>query len=108
MSKNPLLHETFIVPFDRIRPEHVEPAVRELVELSQRRIDQMAADDSPRTFANTMLALEQATVELDFALAIVRHLEAVATSPELRIAWNAVEPLASEFYSRIPLHEDEE
>jgi oligopeptidase A len=105
MSENPLLHETFIVPFDRIRPEHVEPAVRELVELSQRRIDEMAADDSPRTFANTMLALERATVELDFALAIVRHLEAVATSPELRAAWNAVEPVASEFYSRIPLHE---
>jgi oligopeptidase A len=105
MSENPLLHETFIVPFDRIRPDHVEPAVRELVELSQRRIDEMAADDSPRTFANTMLALEKTTVELDFALAIVRHLEAVATSPELRAAWNAVEPVASEFYSRIPLHE---
>jgi oligopeptidase A len=105
MSENPLLHETFIVPFDRIRPEQVEPAVRELVDLSRRRIDEMAADDSPRTFANTMLALEKATLELDFALAIVRHLEAVATSPELRAAWNAVEPVASEFYSRIPLHE---
>ena len=106
MPENPLLLVSFKVPFDAIRAEHVEPAVRELVTLSQQRIEQIVADESPRCFANTMLALEKATEDLDFALAIVRHLESVATSPELRAAWNAVEPLATEFYSRIPLHEE--
>jgi oligopeptidase A len=105
MFDNPLLCETFIVPFDRIRPEHIEPAVRELVAKSQQSIETLAADASPRTFENTMLALERATSDLDFALAVVRHLEAVATSPEFRAAWSEVEPLASAFYSRIPLHE---
>ena len=105
MPENPLLLVSFRVPFDAIRAEHVEPAVRELVNLSQQRIEQIVADESPRCFANTMLALEKSTEDLDFALAIVRHLESVATSPELRAGWNAVEPLATEFYSRIPLHE---
>jgi len=34
-----------------------------------------------------------------------RHLEAVATCPELRAAYNAVQPGVSAFYSGIPLHE---
>src|SRR6185312_1845391 len=52
-----------------------------------------------------MLALEKSTENLDYALSVVRHLESVATSPELRAAWNAVEPEASAFYSQIPLNE---
>jgi Zn-dependent oligopeptidase len=52
-----------------------------------------------------MLALEKATENLDYALSVVRHLESVSTTPELRAAWNAVEPETSAFYSRIPLNE---
>ena len=59
----------------------------------------------PRSFANTMLALENSTENLDYALSVVRHLESVATTPELRAAWNVVEPEASAFYSQIPLNE---
>ena len=36
---------------------------------------------------------------------IVRHLEAVTTTPELRAAYNAVQPKVSEFYSSLPLNE---
>ncbi len=105
MSDNPLLSIEFEVPFDQVRPEHVVPGIRQLLADSQARIDAIAADESERTFANTMLALEQATEPLGYAMGIVRHLEAVATSPALRAAWNEVEPATSEFFSRIPLHE---
>src|SRR5579863_3478476 len=105
MPENPLLSVTFHIPFDRIRPEHVEPGVRELIAQSQIQIDRIAADAAPRSFANTRLALENSTENLDFALAVVRHLESVSTTPELRAAWNAVEPEASAFYSQIPLNE---
>jgi oligopeptidase A len=36
---------------------------------------------------------------------IVRNLEAVATTPELRAAYNAVQPKVSEFHSSLPLNE---
>ena len=36
-------------------------------------------------------------------MGVVRHLEGVATYPELRAAHNAVEAAVSEFYSSIPL-----
>jgi oligopeptidase A len=104
MSDNPLLSVVFHIPFDKVLPEHVEPGIRTLVEQAQRRIDAIVADQSDRTFANTMLALEAATENLDYGLGVVRHLESVATTPELRAAWNVAEPLASAFYSQIPLN----
>lgn len=84
---------------------HVEPGIQELIRRSQERIDDIVRDSAPRSFDNTMLALERATENLDYALGVVRHLESVATTPELRAAWNAVEGPSSEFYSRIPLNE---
>jgi oligopeptidase A len=104
MSDNPLLSIRFHIPFDQVRAEHVEPGIRDLLKQAQQRIDGLAADDAPRSFANTMLALENSTENLDYALSVVRHLESVATTPELRAAWNAVEPEASAFYSQIPLN----
>ncbi len=105
MSDNPLLAIRFTIPFDQVRPEHVGPGIRQLLVDANGRIEAIVNDASPRTFANTMLALEEATEHLGYALGIVRHLEAVATSPELRAAWNEVEPETSAFYSRIPLNE---
>jgi oligopeptidase A len=45
------------------------------------------------------------TEGLDYAMAVVRHLESVATTPALRAAYNAVQPKVSAFYSSIPLNE---
>ncbi len=104
MPDNPLLTIAFSIPFDQVRPEHVEPGISQLLTQAKERIDSIVADPSPRTFENTMLALEKSTENLDYALSVVRHLEGVATSPELRAAWNAVEPDTSAFYSLIPLN----
>ncbi len=104
MPENPLLAISFLIPFDQIRVEHVEPGVQSLLAEAEQRIAAIVEDPAPRTFENTMLALENSTRNLDYGLAVVRHLESVATSPELRAAWNAVEGPASEFYSRIPLN----
>ena len=63
----------------------------------------IAGEPGPRTFANTMRALDGFTEPLDYAMAVVRHLESVATYPELRAAFNAVQPEVSAFYAGIPL-----
>ena len=104
LQSNPLLSLPFRVPFDQIRAEHVEPAMKELLRDARQRIDALAADSEPRTFDNTLAALDQITEPLDDAMAVVRHLESVATYPELRAAYNAVQPEVSAFYSGIPLH----
>ena len=105
-DSNPLLHFEFRIPFDRIETAHVEPAVKELLNGARSRLNALVADPAPRTFENTMLALDSLTEPLEYAMGIVRHLEGVVTTPELRAAYNAVQPEVSEFYSSIPLNAD--
>ena len=83
-GSNPLTEIRFRIPFDEIRHAHVEPAVEALLAEAQANLDALAADDAPRTFENTLLALEAVTEKLDFAMGVIGHLEAVRTTPELR------------------------
>ncbi len=103
--RNPLLEVEFQIPFDQIRAEHVEPAVDELLSEARAQLDRLTSSSGPRTFSNTMEPLDALTERLDYAVGIARHLEAVATTPELRAAYNAVQPRVSAFYSSLPLNE---
>jgi len=96
---NPLLEIQFRVPFDKITPADVEPAIDALLADASQKLEQAAASDDP------LQALDVMTEKLDFAMSVVRHLESVATTPELRAAHNAVQPKVSAFYSNIPLQE---
>src|ERR1035437_9303068 len=100
---NPLLDVEFRIPFDRIRAEHVQPAASELLGEARARLAALAAPARERTFDNTMHALDAMTEPLDWAMGVVRHLESVATYPELRAAFNAAQPEVSAFYTGISL-----
>src|ERR1017187_6714505 len=100
---NPLLDVEFRIPFDRIRAEHVQPAATELLRRARGSLTALAAPEGERTFDNTLQALDTMTEPLDWAMAVVRHLESVATYPELRAAFNAAQPEVSAFYTGIPL-----
>ncbi len=104
-TANPLLQIQFEIPFDQIRAENVEPAIAELLTETRAELDQLIAEPAPRTFANTMQRLDHLTERLEYAMQIIRNLEAVATTPELRAAYNTVQPQVSEFYSSLPLNE---
>jgi oligopeptidase A len=69
------------------------------------RLEEIAAEPGERTYENTLHALDELTEPLGYAMGIVRHLEAVATYPELRAAFNAAQPAVSAFYTGIPLNE---
>ena len=101
---NPLIDIGFRIPFGKIRAEHVEPAVAHLLKESRDRLERLAAGNGARTYANTMAVLDEMTEPLDLAMGVVRHLESVATYPELRAAYNNVQPEVSSFYAGIPLH----
>ncbi|XXY53522.1 M3 family metallopeptidase [Sorangium sp. So ce269] len=104
-TDNPLLSLGFEIPFDRIRSEHVEPAVRALLDDARARLEAVVATPGPRTYDNTLGALEAVTDRLDRAMNVVSHLESTSTTPELRAAYNAVQPEVSEFLSGIALNE---
>jgi len=97
---NPLLEISFRVPFDQILAAQVKPAIDELLADAARRLNETIASPEP------LHALDTMTERLEYAMNVVRHLESVATTPELRAAFNAVQPKVSAFYSGIPLNQD--
>jgi oligopeptidase A len=100
---NPLSKVQFRVPFDRIHAEDVVPGITELLREARAGLAAIAEEPGSRSYENTMHALDRVTEPLDYAMAVVRHLESVATYPELRAAFNAVQGPVSAFYTGIPL-----
>jgi oligopeptidase A len=100
---NPLVEISFRIPFDQARAGHVEPAIHQLLEEAREKQRQLAESSGERTFENTLLPLEALTEKLDYAMGVVRHLEAAATYPEFRAAYNAVQPQVSLYYTNIVL-----
>ncbi len=101
--ENPLLSVSLDVPFDRIEAKHVQPAIDRLLAEAEVALD--AIERAPRTYDGVLGALERATEQLELSMGVVEHLESVATTPELRDAYNAVLPGVSAFWSSISLRD---
>src|SRR4051794_10127563 len=97
---NPLVKIQFRIPFDKIQASDVIPAVDELLFESEKRLQETIESQYP------LQALDVMTEGLDYAMGVIRHLEAVVTTPEIRDAHNAVQPKVSAFYSSLPLNQD--
>ncbi len=105
MSDNPLLHLSARIPFDVVRAAHVEPAIDALLAVARERMAAIVDVDGPRTWENTLGALDAMADRLEDAMSVADHLESVLGDPELRAAYNAVQPKVSAFYSSVPLSE---
>jgi oligopeptidase A len=117
VMENPLLAHAMLPAFADIRPEHVEPAIREVLARSRARIDELAAVTDP-TFAAVVEPLEELQHRISRSWSPVSHLNAVLNSESLRASYNACLPLLSAYqtdlaqseplyraYDRIAKHE---
>ncbi len=105
MSSNPFLDPAFEIAWSRHTPDQIAPAVESALARAQAAIDAIAGRPvSEATYANTFLALEDATEELGRVWGKVTHLQSVSDSPALRDAHNAMLPQVSAFYAKIPLN----
>lgn len=102
---NPLTALQFRIPFDEIRAEHVEAAVDCLLAQGEEALAALIENSAPPDYANTLAALERVGEDLEIAMGVIGHLESVATYPELRAAYNRVQPKVSAFFSSIPLND---
>jgi oligopeptidase A len=94
--ENPLLEPRLLPHFTEIRPEHVEPAIRALLEENRARIAELTRLPEP-TFVDLVEPLEDMHHRLSRVWSPVSHLNAVVNSPELRAAYNACLPLLSAY-----------
>lgn len=93
---NPLLAAEPLPPFPRIRPEHVEPAVRETLSRARARVSEIAGRPDP-TFAAVVEPLEELHHQVARVWSPVSHLNAVLNSEPLRTAYNECLPLLSAY-----------
>jgi oligopeptidase A len=102
-ADNPLLNLARPIPFTAIKPAHVGPAIDELLKEAEAQREAIANRKGPRTWANTMQALEDMGQRLSDAFSVVAVLEGVATTKESRAAFNAALPKVSAFGSSLSL-----
>ncbi|RMG96460.1 MAG: M3 family peptidase [Deltaproteobacteria bacterium] len=105
MTQRPTFSPTYPLPLAAIDPATVEPTADALLERARAAVEEIAGTGAPPTYENTMLALEAATAPVETFATLVSHLEAVATTPTLRAAHEAIQPKIAAFYAALPLHE---
>ncbi|WP_404299316.1 M3 family metallopeptidase [Alicycliphilus denitrificans] len=98
---NPLLDFSGHIPFDRITPADVAPAVEQLLARADAALDAVTQPDFPALWDSIARVLDVATEELGRAWGAVSHLNSVADTPELRAAYNAALPRVTEFWTRL-------
>ncbi len=96
--ENPLLGQEPLPQFLKIRPEHVEPAVRELLSEHRARIEELATLSEP-TFASVVEPMEELHHRTSRTWSPVSHLNAVLNSDALRAGYNACLPLLSAYHT---------
>ena len=109
LEQNPFLqpfdtpHAT--VPFDRIRTEHYEPAIREGIRRQRAEIDAITANPDTPTFDNTIRAYEKSGRLLATVSNVFGNLHSAETNDEMEQLAQVLMPLLSEHNNDINLNE---
>ena len=104
MSRNPLIDYTGLPPFSEIRPEHVQPAVEQLIAAGRAKIETVLARGD-FSWNGLVATLDDEDERLGKAFGPVGHLNGVAQNPALRDAYNACLPLLSEYSTEVGQNE---
>jgi oligopeptidase A len=96
---NPLLDFSGLPRFAEIRPEHVAPAIEQLIE--EARAAKTQTNAAPPTWDEFVAPMEDANERLARAWGQVEHLHAVLDSPPLREAYNATLPRITQYWTEL-------
>jgi oligopeptidase A len=99
MTQNPLLDFSGLPRFAEIKPEHVAPAIDELLAAGRSAIE--AAQRAPATWEGFVAPLEDANERLSRAWGQVAHLHAVMDNAPMREAYNASLPKISQYWTEL-------
>ncbi|MEW9898225.1 M3 family metallopeptidase [Chitinivorax sp. PXF-14] len=96
---NPLLDFSGLPKYSAIQPEHVTPAVDQLLAENQALVDQLLADTAAPSWRGFVRRLDAGLERLGRAWSQVNHLNHVTSSPELRDVYNANLPKVTQLYA---------
>jgi oligopeptidase A len=93
---NPLLDTSSLPRFTEISPEHVMPALSELIAAHRQKLDELLASTPQPNFDSLVAPLEEMDHQLSRVWSPVSHLQGVLGSREWRDAYNKALPLLTE------------
>ena len=96
---NPLLNFSGLPRFGELKPDHVSPAVDQLLGEGRATVARVSA--APVTWETFVAPLEDANERIGRAWGQVAHLHAVLDSPELREAYNANLPKVTQYWTEL-------
>ena len=102
---NPLLATQDLQAFDAIRPEHIGPAITELIAETRKAVERAADPALPPTWDEVIEPLDDVAERLSRAWSAAGHLNSVVNTPELREAYNDSLPAVTDFWTWVGLHE---
>ncbi|MHB1666648.1 M3 family metallopeptidase [Thiomonas sp.] len=100
---NPLLDFADLPAYAQVQPEHVKPAITQLIGEARAALAKVTDPATPATWDAVVDPLNLATERLARAWGMVGHLNAVADTPALREAFNALLPEVTEFWTELGL-----
>ena len=101
---NPLLEKSDLPQFSKIKPEHIQPAVEQLIQECRKTTEQVL--NQPNfSWENFCQPLAEVNERLSRAWSPVSHLNAVKNSPELREVYQACLPLLAEYGTWVGQHQ---
>ncbi|WP_018610769.1 M3 family metallopeptidase [Uliginosibacterium gangwonense] len=98
---NPLLDNSGLPHFDTIVPEHVAPAISQLLAEGRELIARQSAPGTPATWADFVAPMETMGERLSRAWGVIGHLHGVMDTPAWREAYNAMLPEVTRYYSEL-------
>ena len=99
-NENPLLEPAPYPAFDRIGPQHVAPAMRQILDDLEAELEHLEAHAQP-TWEGLVEPLERLGDRLRVSWGIVGHLMGVKNSEELRAAYEEMQPAIVQFSMRL-------
>ena len=101
LRDNPLLDFGDLPLFDQIQPEHVGPAMDQLLAHANAALETVTQPDFPAHWTAISKALDVSAEQLSRAWGAVSHLNSVADTPALRAAYNEALPRVTAFWTRL-------
>jgi oligopeptidase A len=102
---NPLLANTELPLFSQIKPEHVVPAIDQLLAEARATVESCLNATDRYTWENLIEPIENAEDRLGKAWSPVNHMNSVVNSDELREAYNACLPKLSAYSTEMGQNE---
>ncbi len=100
ISDNPLLIGKGLPPFEAIKPEHVVPAMTQLLAELDEELSQLERQVAP-TWSGLVEPLDRIRERFSWSWGVLGHLMGVKNSPELREAYETVQPKVVQFSNKL-------